>query len=99
MTVSMGVREQCGHIKAAYNYRCQQARTPHAVTSIKPDYLEEGVVVISPEGQVCGWCRSLPFPHEWRPGSILVNADRVVFVAVGGDDYNGAHEWQQAVYP
>ena len=67
-------------------------------TDIAQQYRSEtnrraGVVVVF-QGQAGGWMDKLRDPHCWEPGCIAVDTDGNQFLAVGGDPYNGAKEWQ-----
>lgn len=53
----------------------------------------KGVVVIF-EGEVAGWVDEVRNPEAWRPGCVAIGPDgRYRYVAVGGNDYDGAREW------
>lgn len=51
-----------------------------------------GVVLIWNE-RVTGWKNELRDPQQDVPGVLAVDTDGHVFVAEGGDDYNGAERW------
>lgn len=53
-----------------------------------------GGVVIIFKGQAGGWMDKLREPHRYEPGCIAVDTNGNQFLAVGGDPYNGAEEWQ-----
>lgn len=55
-----------------------------------------GGVVLIWEGEVYGWKSALREPHKERPGVYAVDEAGHVFVAEGGDDYNGAKCWVAA---
>lgn len=50
-------------------------------------------VVIFHNDEIQGWCIDLLNPEAWTPGCIAMDFDGNVFIATGGDDYNGAEEW------
>ncbi|MNC54294.1 hypothetical protein D3C75_1037700 [compost metagenome] len=52
-----------------------------------------GGVVLLWEGQAYGWKNSLRDAGHERPGVYAVDEDGHVFIAEGGDDYNGAKCW------
>lgn len=52
-----------------------------------------GVVLIW-RGHVYGWKNCLRDPQHEQPGSFAVDDDGCVYVATGGDPYNGAHRWE-----
>jgi len=54
---------------------------------------KDGVVCIF-NGKVQGWVKELPDPADWRPGVYAVSKEDV-FLAVGGDNVDGAKEWTQ----
>ncbi|MHC8347730.1 antirestriction protein ArdR [Pseudomonas sp. RT6P73] len=52
-----------------------------------------GGVVLVWDGQVYGWKNCLRDAIHERPGAYAVDEDGHVFVAEGGDEYNGAKCW------
>jgi len=56
-----------------------------------PDH--QGGVVLVWDGQAYGWKDRLRDAGHERPRAYAVDADGHVFVAEGGDDYNGAKCW------
>lgn len=56
----------------------------------------EGVVLIW-QGAVYGWKNSLRDAAHERPGVYAVDEAGHVFIAEGGDDYNGAKCWVTVV--
>jgi hypothetical protein len=52
-----------------------------------------GGVVLIWQGEACGWMNSLRDPHKERPGTYAVDEADHIFLAEGGDDYNGAKCW------
>ena len=70
-------------IDIAHNWRQQQE---------DGDKLLHGVVLIF-DGEVYGWKNCLRDANHERPDVIAVDADYHVFMAVGGDDQEGAKGW------
>ena len=58
-----------------------------------PDIRESGFVRIF-DGKPYGWCADMGSPNTERPHAFIVGYNGDVFEAIGGDDYNGAKEWQ-----
>lgn len=56
-----------------------------------PDYLS-GVVLVW-EGAAYGWKDALRDAGQERPGVYAIDEANNVFIAEGGDDYNGAERW------
>lgn len=52
-----------------------------------------GGVVLVWNGEVYGWKNALRDPASERPGAYAVDMAGLVFMANGGDDYNGAKAW------
>ncbi|MCU7951071.1 MAG: antirestriction protein ArdR [gamma proteobacterium symbiont of Bathyaustriella thionipta] len=52
----------------------------------------KGVVLIW-DGQVYGWKNCLRDAKHERPGAIAVDIEEHVFIAQGGNDYDGAKCW------
>ncbi|QUG93158.1 antirestriction protein ArdR (plasmid) [Pseudomonas putida] len=52
-----------------------------------------GGVVLVWGGEVYGWKNELRDPASERPGAYAVDKAGQVFMAEGGDDYNGAKAW------
>ncbi len=40
-----------------------------------------------------GWTHELNSPEAWAPGCVAINESGECWVAIGGDDYDGAQEW------
>lgn len=59
----------------------------------------DGGVVVLYRGKVAGWVNELRDPQSWCPGAIALSSAGECWVASGGDDYNGASEWQQMRAP
>lgn len=57
----------------------------------KPDHCD-GVVLVW-EGKAYGWKNALRDPASERPGAYAVDKAGLVFLAEGGNDYNGAKSW------
>jgi len=55
-----------------------------------------GGVVLVWQGSVYGWKNSLRDASHERPGAYAVDEAGHVFIAEGGDDYNGAKCWVAA---
>ena len=51
-----------------------------------------GVVLIW-KGEVYGWKNVLRDASSERPGAVAVDTNEHVYIAEGGDDYNGAKLW------
>ncbi|HFF9520128.1 TPA: antirestriction protein ArdR [Serratia marcescens] len=56
------------------------------------EHAGDGVVLIW-AGEVYGWKNCLRDAQHERPGAIAVDADAHVFIAEGGNDYDGAKRW------
>lgn len=57
-------------------------------------YATKGGVVCIFQGQVQSWIKEMPRPADWRPGVYAVALPKeTVFLAVGGDNVDGAKEW------
>lgn len=52
-----------------------------------------GVVLVF-GGQVYGWKNELRDPQHERPGAIAVDHAGLAWIAVGGDDQDGAESWR-----
>lgn len=57
-----------------------------------PEHATKGIVMIW-NGQAYGWKDSLRDAHGERPGVIAVDVREHIFVAEGGNDYDGAKCW------
>ncbi len=56
--------------------------------------LTRGLVIVCPGGfEVAGWMDSLRAPLSWVPGCLAVDIDNNVWIAKGGNDYDGARSW------
>lgn len=76
-------RVRAGLLAKAKKYRARYPSIPSGA----------GVVVINREGLAAGWMNTLRDPEGWVPGCRAVDAGGAVWIARGGDDYNGAREW------
>ena len=54
----------------------------------------EGFVVVSPSNTIGGHMKNLDYT-DWFPGSIAVDKDNNKWIAVGGDNQNGAERWEK----
>ncbi|WP_256138696.1 antirestriction protein ArdR [Serratia quinivorans] len=70
-----------GHVEIAKKWREQNA-----------EHASDGVVLIW-DRKVYGWKNCLRDAQQERPGAIAVDRDAHVFVAEGGNDYDGALRW------
>ncbi|EHK8991126.1 antirestriction protein ArdR [Escherichia coli] len=57
-----------------------------------PEHAATGVVLVW-AGQAYGWKDKLRNPEAERPGALAVDTDDHVFIAEGGNDYDGAKCW------
>ena len=55
---------------------------------------KEGFVVVSPSNTIGGHMKDLSYT-DWFPGSIAVDKDGNKWIAVGGDNQNGAERWEK----
>lgn len=53
---------------------------------------QQGVVLIW-HGEVYGWKNCLRNPEHERPGALAVDEHEHVYLAEGGNDYDGAEQW------
>ncbi|MDH4845074.1 antirestriction protein ArdR [Pseudomonas sp. BN605] len=53
----------------------------------------QGGIVLVWQGTVYGWKNELRDPQHEQPGAIAVDPTGQVFIAEGGDAYNGATHW------
>lgn len=53
----------------------------------------QGGVVLIWEGEAYGWKNSLRDATHERPGVHAVDANEHIFIAEGGNDYDGAKAW------
>lgn len=66
------------YISIAEQYRNEQTE----------EHFKKGVVLIW-DGQAYGWKNKLRNPEHEQPGAIAVDNENHVFIAEGGDSYNG----------
>ncbi len=57
-------------------------------------YCKDGVVVVC-NGVAQGWVDELRDPHHWASGCIAVDESGQEWVAVGGNDMDGAERWEE----
>lgn len=73
-------------LKIANDYRNQNKDT-HAFM------LNSGYVIVY-EGSACSWRDSVRNPETEKPNAYLVGlSEDEIYLAKGGDDYNGASDW------
>ncbi|AKK99123.1 MAG: antirestriction protein ArdR [Enterobacter hormaechei] len=53
----------------------------------------DSCVVLIWDGEAYGWKNVLRDPQHERPGAIAVDAEGNMFIAEGGNDYDGAKCW------
>jgi hypothetical protein len=53
----------------------------------------QGGIVLVWQGAVYGWKNELRDPQHEQPGAFAVDSAGKVFIAEGGDPYNGAIRW------
>lgn len=58
-------------------------------------YMAHGVVIVNQSGNACGWVNEPRNPEHWEPGCYAVDTNATVWVACGGNNYDGATEWVQ----
>jgi hypothetical protein len=59
-------------------------------------YVDKGGVIVIYRDEVQGWVNELRDPSSWRPGCIATDSDGNHWLASGGNDQDGATEWQPA---
>jgi len=59
----------------------------------KQGYEGKGGVVVVFDNVVQGWVKKLRNPDHWQPGCIAVDESGNTWIAVGGDEPNGATLW------
>lgn len=57
-------------------------------------YADKSGVIIIFKNTVQGWVNELRDPQHWCPGCLAIDTDGNQWRAVGGNDYDGAAEWQ-----
>lgn len=63
-----------------------------------PEHMLDGVVLVY-EGRVYGWKNELRDPHQDCPGALAVDVRGRIWQAIGGNDYDGAREWDEIERP
>lgn len=53
----------------------------------------QGGIVLVWQGSVYGWKNELRDPQHEQPGAFAVDPTGQVYIAEGGDSYNGAARW------
>jgi hypothetical protein len=56
-------------------------------------YVGRGGVVVVHDGEAQGWVNALRNPEHWRPGCVAVHEDGRSWIALAGNDQNGALMW------
>lgn len=57
------------------------------------DYARKGGVVIVFNNEVAGWCNELRDPQHWIAGCVAIDEESNCWVAIAGNDYDGALMW------
>ncbi|EBM5962820.1 TPA: antirestriction protein ArdR [Salmonella enterica subsp. enterica serovar 16:l,v:-] len=57
-----------------------------------PEHADSGIVLIWQQ-TAYGWKNCLRDAHHERPGAIAIDTDGHVFIAKGGNEYDGAKCW------
>lgn len=57
-------------------------------------YIGKGGVVVVFDGVANGWMNELRDPQNWQPGCIAADEAGNVWIAQGGNDYDGAERWE-----
>lgn len=53
----------------------------------------QGGIVLIWEESVYGWKNELRNPESEQPGALAIDSDGQIYVAEGGNDYDGATSW------
>ena len=53
----------------------------------------QGGYVLLLRGEVCGWKQTLDFPEGWEPGTVAIDEAGRIWIAAGGNAYDGAERW------
>lgn len=56
-------------------------------------YTGRGSVVVVFDGIAQGWVNALRDPESWRPGCVAVDETGCSWLAIGGNDQDGALTW------
>lgn len=75
--------------------RMDEALAVAAARRYRSDYPghDDGVVLVW-QGEAYGWKNELRDPQHERPGVYAVDADGRAYLAMGGNDYDGAERWE-----
>ncbi|HHA1396902.1 TPA: hypothetical protein ACOEOW_003881 [Enterobacter hormaechei subsp. xiangfangensis] len=65
-----------------------------AADTFKNDIYGPGGFVVVFDGKCAGWISALNEPQGWEPDSIAVNETGEVWLAYGGNAYDGAQRWE-----
>ncbi|MEE9647971.1 hypothetical protein [Enterobacter soli] len=65
-----------------------------AADTFKNDIYGPGGFVVVFDGKCAGWISALNEPQGWEPESIAVNEKGEVWLAYGGNAYDGAQSWE-----
>lgn len=57
-------------------------------------YADTSGVIVTYQNEVQGWVNELRDPQHWQPGCIATDIDGNQWRASGGNDQDGAAEWQ-----
>ncbi|HCM7833574.1 TPA: antirestriction protein ArdR [Klebsiella quasipneumoniae subsp. quasipneumoniae] len=57
-----------------------------------PEHADSGIVLIWNDA-VYGWKNCLRDPQHERPGAIAIDSSEHIFIAEGGNEYDGAKCW------
>ena len=57
------------------------------------NHYQDGVVTVY-RGEVQGWTNELRNPENWVPGCVTIDVEGNQWIAIGGNDYDGAAEWK-----
>ncbi len=57
-------------------------------------YVDKGGVIVVFNDEVQGWVNELRDPQSWRPGCIACDSEGNQFIAVGGNNSDGAERWE-----
>lgn len=63
-----------------------------------PEHMCDGVVLVWREAAY-GWKNELRDPQHERPGALAVDVRGRVWLAIGGNDQDGAQEWESIERP
>lgn len=55
----------------------------------------QGGYTIVCNSEIGGWVNSLDNPGSWMPGCIAIDNDGNQWIALGGNDYDGAERWEE----